>query len=193
MRILVAGATGVIGVRIVPLLVAAGHVVGGLTRSAEKAGMLRDAGAEPIVCDVYDRERLIELVTAFGPDAVIHELTDLPDDLAEVRGSAAANARIRTEGTANLIAAARAAGTTRLLAQSIAWDLPPGVGADAVAQLERAVQDVDGTVLRYGQFYGPGTYHPDEPPEPPRVHLDRAARATIEALDAAPGVLVITD
>jgi len=79
MRIFLAGATGVIGVRLVPLLVADGHVVAGMTRSQEKADGLVAIGAEPVVCDVYDAEALREAVVAFGAETVIHQLTDLPD------------------------------------------------------------------------------------------------------------------
>src|ERR1044071_2446743 len=122
-KIFVAGATGVIGIRLVPLLVQAGHRVAAMTRSAGKADVLAALGAEAVVCDVYDAVRLTASVVAFGPDVVIHELTDLPDDVQRLREHAQANARIRREGTRNLLAAARAAGATRFLAQSVAWDL----------------------------------------------------------------------
>lgn len=192
MRIFVAGASGVLGVRLVPLLVAAGHTVAGMTRSPAKADGLRALGAEPVVCDVYDATALTDAVVAFAPDAVVHELTDLPDDeraLAEFR---AANVRIRREGTANLLAAARAASTRKFLAQSVAWDLP-GEGGAAKADLESAVLAADGVVLRYGQFWGEGTYHPDGPPPPPRVHVEHAARRTVAALDAPSGIVTIVD
>lgn len=192
MRIVLAGATGVIGRRIVPLLVAEGHRVAGLTRSADRADLLRDLGAEPVVCDVYDAARLIDEVVAFSPDAVMHQLTDLPDDPARIPEFGAANSRIRREGTRNLLAAARAAGVRRFAAQSVAWALPGDAGA-AVAEMEAMVLDADGVVIRYGQFYGPGTYHEGEPPPPPRVHIDDAARRTLPALDLAATVLTITE
>jgi len=186
MRVFLAGATGVIGVRLVPLLVAAGHEVAGLTRSPEKAESLRALGAEPIVCDVFDADALRAAVVEFRPDIVLHELTDLPDDPSQI-GDGAANARIRREGTRNLLAAARAAGARRFLAQSVAWELE-GEGAEAKAELERTVLAAGGVVLRYGRFYGPGTYHPDDLAPPPRIHVDEAARRTAELLDAPSGV-----
>jgi uncharacterized protein YbjT (DUF2867 family) len=192
-RIFVAGATGVIGVRVVPLLVAAGHDVAGLTRSASKAASIAAMGAQPIVMDVYDASGLASAMTKFRPDVVLHELTDLPDDSAALASSRHANARIRVEGTHNLLGAARTANTQRFLAQSIAWALPAGEGADAVAELERSVIGFGGTVLRYGQFYGPGTYYPETIPGEPRVHIDTAARRTVEAIDLPSGVVTITD
>ena len=191
MRIFLAGASGVIGVRLVPLLVAAGHVVAGMTRSPEKADRLRSIGADPVVCDVYDADALREAVVAFGAEAVIHQLTDLPDDEASIPRFEAANARIRREGTRNLLAAARACGASRIMAQSVAWDLGGDAGA-AVREHERAVLDAGGVVIRYGQFYGPGTYFEDEEPPPPRIHVDEAARRTVPALDAPPGLILVT-
>jgi nucleoside-diphosphate-sugar epimerase len=103
MRIFLAGASGVIGVRLVPLLVDAGHVVAGMTRSRERADALRAIGADPVVCDVYDADALREAAVAFAPDALVHQLTDLPDDVASIPRFEAANARIRREGTRNLL------------------------------------------------------------------------------------------
>ena len=176
MRIFVAGATGVLGIRLVPLLIADGHEVWGMTRSAPKADTLRALGAEPVVCDVYDADALRDSVAASGAEAIVHLLTDLPDDLSEIDDFTSANARIRREGTRNLLAAADAAGTSRFLAESVAWRLPGEAGA-AVDELERSVLDAHGVVLRYGQFYGPGTYHPDAPPEPPRIRHRRGSTA----------------
>ena len=193
MRVFLAGATGVIGQALVPHLVAAGHVVAGMTRTEGKADGLRAAGAEPILCDVYDRTHLIAVVNEFRPDVVIHQLTDLPDDAAQLDARRGGNARIRTEGTRNLLDAASSSGAQKVLAQSIAWELPPGEGADAVAELERSVLAVHGVVLRYGQFYGPGTYHPTEPPGEPQVHVEAAALATVDALDAPSGVITVID
>jgi hypothetical protein len=193
MRIFLAGASGVIGQRLVPLLVEAGHVVGGMTRSASKADLLTRLGPEPVVCDVFDREALIQAVKAFQPDAVLNELTDLPDDLADIDAHAELNARIRTEGNQNLIEAARQSGSPKILAQTVAWQLPDGPDAVAVAELEKLVLAEGGVVLSYGQLYGPGTYNPDAVPAEPRVHLDRAAELTVKALDAPTGVVLITD
>lgn len=189
MRVFVAGASGVIGVRLVPLLVAAKHEVAGMTRSPEKRELLRHLGAEPVVCDAFDATALREAVVAFRPEVVVNELTDLPDEPATTNE---ANARMRREGTQNLLAAAEAAGATRVVAQSIAWQLPGDAGA-AVAELERLVLAADGVVLRYGRLYGPGTYYEDEEPAPPRVHVETAARRTMPALYAPSGIVEVTD
>jgi nucleoside-diphosphate-sugar epimerase len=193
MRIFLAGASGVIGVRLTPLLVDAGHAVAGTTRSAEKAERLRGLGAEPVVIDVYDTEELRGAVVDFAPDLVMYQLTDLPDDASQIPARAASNARIREEGTANLIAAAQAAGADRFLAQSIAWT--PASGNESRESLESQVLAYEGVgvVLRYGQFYGPGTYHEAEPPDPPRIQIDAAACATVTALDAPTGIVEIVD
>ncbi|GAA2232809.1 NAD(P)H-binding protein [Promicromonospora sukumoe] len=191
MRIFLAGATGVIGSRLLPLLVAAGHDVAGTTRSPDRAGMIERLGGSPVVVDVYDLDALTATVSDAKPDLVMHQLTDLPDDAAAIPARAAANSRIRTEGTANLLTAARAAGASRVLAQSIAWT-PSGRG-DAVARHEAAVLDVGGVVVRYGQLYGPGTYYATEPPTHPRIHVDDAARRTVPLLEATSGIVVLAD
>jgi nucleoside-diphosphate-sugar epimerase len=192
MRVFVAGASGVIGIRLVPLLVAGGHEVAGMTRSETKADRLREVGAEPVVCDVFDADEVVAAVVAFAPDAIVNELTDLPDAEANLEEGRAANARIRREGTRTLLAAARAAGASRIVAQSVAWEMK-GDGAAAVEYLERETLAAGGVVVRYGQLYGPGTYYEGELPPHPRVHVDEAARRTVPALDADSGVLVITD
>ncbi|WP_456286580.1 NAD-dependent epimerase/dehydratase family protein [Microbacterium sp. JZ70] len=193
LRVFVAGASGVIGSRLLPRLAELGHVVAGMTRTPAKAESLRVLGVEPVVCDAYDRARLIAAVTRFRPDLVLHQLTDLPDAVEELPERRAANARIRVEGTANLLAAAAAADCRRLLAQSVAWQLPPGGGADAVRTLEEAVLGFGGTVLRYGQLYGTGTFYPVSPPDGPRIHIDAAAAQTVELLGAAGGVFTIVE
>src|SRR4029453_3981283 len=193
MRVFLAGASGVIGQRLVPRLVQAGHVVGGLTRAPHKTELLSHLGAEPILCDVFDREALIQAVRDFKPDVILNELTDLPDDVAQISKHADLNARIRTEGNQNLIEAARRSGSPKILAQSVAWQLPDGPDALAVAELERSVLAEGGVVLRYGKFYGPGTYNEQQPPEERRVHIDRAAERTVEALGKPTGVVVIID
>ena len=98
MRVFLAGASGVIGQRLIPRLLDAGHVVGGMTRSPEKVEMLGDLGAEPVLCDVFDREGFIQAVCDFKPDVVVNELTDLPDDVTRIGELAELNARVRTEG-----------------------------------------------------------------------------------------------
>lgn len=163
-----------------------------MTRSHEKMNRLKEAGAEPMVCDVFDLIALRRAVESSRPDLVMHQLTDLPDDVALIGEFAASHNRIRREGTKNLMTAAEAAGVPRFVAQSVAWQLPGDAGA-AVADLERLVLDYPGVVIRYGQFYGPDTYHPDEPPDPPRIQVDRAAERTMASLDARPGALTIVE
>jgi len=193
MRIFLAGASGVIGQRLIPRLVQQGHVVGAMTRSAGKTELLRSLGAQAILCDVFDREALIQAVVDFQPDVILNELTDLPDDVTKIGDHADLNARIRTEGNQNLIEAARKSGSPKILAQSVAWQLPDGPDALAVAELEASVLAEGGVVLSYGQFYGPGTYHEQGRPAEPRVNIDRAADRTVEALGEPSGVVVITD
>ena len=183
MKVFVAGATGVIGRRLVPLLVGAGHEVTGMTRSKANAERLRGSGVTPAVCDALDAEAVATAVTRAEPEVVIHELTDLPPaiDLRKKEVYAATN-RLRREGTRNLVRAAGAAGARRVVAQSIAFAYaptgpatvdedhplyldapPPWVSAvQAVDELERIVvgegdRGPEGVVLRYGFFYGPGS------------------------------------
>ena len=125
----------------------------------------------------------------FQPEAVVNELTDLPDEPAATNEG---NARIRREGTRNLLAAARAASVSRFIAQSVAWQVSGDAGA-AVTELERLVLAAGGVVLRYGRLYGPGTYYEGEKPEPPHVHVDAAARRTVVALDAPSGIVEVAD
>ena len=185
MKVFVAGASGVIGRPLVRQLVAAGHDVVGMASSEASAGRVSDAGGEGIVCDALDAAAMREAVGAARPDVVINELTKLPRDYdtrnMDERFYAPTN-RIRTEGGGNLIAAARAAGARRFVTQSIAFlyapegvmvkdeegrpstDAPPpfGDGVRAMVAHERAVLDangIQGLVLRYGWFYGPGTYY----------------------------------
>jgi hypothetical protein len=171
----------------------AGHVVCGMTRSAEKAELLRRLGAEPVVCDVFDRAALTQAVREFKPDVILNELTDLPDDAAKLPEYTDRNARIWTEGNQNLIEAARQNGSAKILTQSVAWKLADGPGADAVKEIERSVLAERGVVLSYGMFYGPGTYNEKPPAEPLHVHIDRAAERTVELLNAPSGVVVIVD
>jgi nucleoside-diphosphate-sugar epimerase len=181
-RIFLAGATGAIGRQLVPLLVAGGHDVVGATRSPTKVGALRAAGAEPVVLDALDAAAVRAAVADARPDAVIHQLTALPQriDPRKMERDFALNDRLRGEGTTYLVDAARAAGAKRIIAQSIAFAYatgPPGTvhvesnplldaseayksyrrSAQALADLERTVLDAGGIVLRYGYFYGPGT------------------------------------
>jgi nucleoside-diphosphate-sugar epimerase len=180
MRVFLAGATGVIGRRLVPLLIADGHQVTGMTRSPEKVQALRAAGAEPVVVDAFDAQALQAAVAEARPDAVIHELTSLPQriDPRKIKRDLAVNDRLRSEGTRNLVAAAQSAGVERIIAESIAFAYRPGPPgtlhtetdslyldspevfkrtADALHDLESAVRGSGGTVLRYGYLYGPGS------------------------------------
>lgn len=199
-----AGATGAIGSRLVPLLVADGWRVVGMTRSREKATALRGMGVEAIVLDVFDAPALITAVAEARPEAVVHQLTDLPPGLDPARMVEATtrNARIREEGTRNLVEAAIRAGARRFIAQSVAFayaegPLPhkeedalavdaegrAGVSARGVASLEAQVlaAPFHGAVLRYGRLYGPGTGF-DEPAGPAPLHVDAAATAAALAL-----------
>jgi hypothetical protein len=188
-RIFVAGATGVIGLRLIPLLVAGGHTVAAMTRTASKANALRALGAQPVVCDVFDATSLQREMLAFLPEILIDELTDLPDDPGRVRELERLNNRMRREGTRNVLEAAHAADVDTLIVESVAWKLP-GDSQAAVDEMERATLAEGGIVLRYGRLYGPGTYYQVEKPDPPRIHADDAARRTLLALFAAPGSVI---
>ena len=191
MRVFLAGATGVIGIRLLPLLIAEGHLVAGMTRSAEKASRLRELGAEPVTCDVFDLGRLTDAVVDFEPHVVLHQLTDLPDRRDELERYAARNDRMRSEGTHNLLAAAKAARAGHFVAQSIAWR-PSGRG-EVVDSHERQVLAIRGVVARYGQLYGPGTFYEHDLPAHPRVHVDVAAQAIPPLLTAPSGIVTIAD
>lgn len=185
MRVFVAGATGAIGRPLVRQLLAAGHEVAGMTRDPAKAASLPN----PVVVDVYDLEALRAAVAAFAPDVVINELTDMPADPRDIDTNV--NVRIRTEGNRNLIAAANGA---KFISQSIAIPLQ-GEAKRATEDLEAATLAAGGVALRYGLFYGSGTYSGEdgELPPPPRVHVETAARKTVEALDAPSGVIDVVD
>jgi nucleoside-diphosphate-sugar epimerase len=193
MRIFIAGATGVLGIRLVPLLVADGHVVAGMTRSPGKADLLRGLGAEPVVCDVFDLDAFTKALAWFGPEVVLHQLTDLPDKADDLAQFSDRTDRMRGEGTRNVLAAAATARADRVIAQSIAWELPSEHRRAVTAAHERAVLQAGGVVIRYGQLYGPATFYPDAPPEPPRIHVDDAARQTLPALGVPPGVTIVAD
>jgi nucleoside-diphosphate-sugar epimerase len=216
-RIFLAGAAGVIGRRLTPLLLAHGHSVWGTTRSPGSSEPLRKLGVSPVVVDVFDAEALATAVLDAKPEIVMHQLTDLAavQDPAKRSSALARNARIRDEGTRNLVAAARKAGAQRLIAQSIAWAYAPGprpyredhpldlngegdrlVSVRGVEALERQVlgaSPMEGVVLRYGRLYGPGS-GADTPPSPPAVHVDAAAYAALLAIDhGEPGAFNVAD
>jgi len=183
MRIFVAGATGAVGRRLVPRLVRAGHTVTGLTRTPAKAGLVRELGAEPLVADALDEGAIHAAISAARPDVIVHELTELKgvSDLRKFDRAFATSNHLRTVGTDYLLAAARANGVKRLVAQSYCgWPYarvgghvkteadpldpnPPSAmraTLDAIRYLERVVTTStapEGVVLRYGGFYGPDT------------------------------------
>jgi nucleoside-diphosphate-sugar epimerase len=192
MRIFVAGASGVIGIRLLPLLAAAGHDVAGMTRSPGKLAALEALGAEPVLCDVYDAPALRAAVVEFAPAVVIDQLTDLPDDAAKIPELSARADRMLREGTRNLLDAAAAARVERFLAQSIAWELPGERGV-TYREHEQAVLDRGGVVIRYGQLYGPNTYYETGQPDPPRIQIDQAARRTVPIIEAPPGIFEVVE
>ena len=192
MRIFLAGATGVIGIRLLPLMLADGHLVAAMTRTKEKIAGLRAAGVTPVLCDVFDQASLVAAVKDFRPDLIVHQVTDLPDDVEKLADFLPGNNRVRSEGTRNLLAAAQAANASGFLAQSIAWRTGPGTGPVLDAH-ENGVIGAGGTVLRYGLFYGPGTFYENDPPPAPRIHVDDAARRTMPFLAGPRGTFTITE
>lgn len=197
--IFLAGATGAIGQVLSRLLVAKGWKVYGTTRSKEKVSLLEKMGVKPVVVDVYDAKLLKEILADIKPEVVLHQLTDLPYALDADKMTAAlvSNARLRTEGTKNLVDAAINAGCKRIIAQSISFvydegrtphveedALLPlshpvyGETAEGVRNLERQVIEsgIEGLVLRYGLLYGPKTGF-DTPIAPASVHVEAAAKA----------------
>ncbi|HEX7058432.1 MAG TPA: NAD(P)-dependent oxidoreductase [Solirubrobacterales bacterium] len=240
MKIFVAGASGALGRQLVPQLVAAGHSVVGMTRSRSKGDSLSELGAQPVVADALDRDEVMRVVDAAEPDVIVHELTAIPArlDTRRLDREFALTNRLRTEGTDHLLAAARAAGTRRFVAQSYGgWPyehrddaiktegdpldpdpLPSFRGIlDAIRHLEGAVlgaEGIEGIVLRYGSFYGPGTSLGAEPDgsvtEMVRkrrfpvvgsgagvwsfIHVEDAAAATVAAVNGGPsGIYNIVD
>ena len=185
LTVLFAGASGVLGRATLPHLEA--HDVVGLTRSPEKLELLRDLGAEAVLCDVYDHERLLRVALRVRPQIVVNFLTDLG------AGSAEANNRVRREGGRNIRDAAEAADAARLVAESVAFALT-GEAARALEQLEQWTREFRGEalVLRFGRLWGPGTAY-ETPPEPPTIHVHEAgAKAARLIADAAPGTYVVT-
>ena len=192
MRIFLAGATGLIGTRLLPLMLAEGHVVAGMTRTPGKVERLRAAGATPVLCDVFDQRSLTAAIKEFRPDLIVHQMTDLPDDVERLVEFLPRNNRVRGEGTRNLLAAAKAAGVPGFLAQSIAWRGGMGTGPILDGH-ENGVVAAGGTVLRYGLLYGAGTYFEGDLPPPPRIHIEEVARRTMRFLKGPRGIHTITD
>lgn len=215
MRVFLAGATGVIGRPLIGLLRHAGHEVTGTTRSSAKIAEIEALGATGVAVDAFDAEGLRRVVAAAKPDVVIHQLTDLPDvsDPAQMGAVREKNARLRIEGTRNLMAAVKAANVRRVIAQSIAFVYAPGpkphregdpletdqanrVTIDGVKALEDVVLNtpgIDGIVLRYGRLYGPGTWF-DKPGGPGPLTCGAAAQAALLAMTrGAPGIYNIAE
>jgi nucleoside-diphosphate-sugar epimerase len=235
MKVFVAGASGAIGRPLVRQLVETGHEVTGTTRREERAEGIRAAGAKAVVCDVFDRPALEAAVREAAPEVVINQLTSLPEDYNPRKIDYGPTNRVRSEGGGNLMDAALAAGARRYITQSIAFiyapegdwvkdeearpyeDAPPPFdeGERAMLAHERQVlgtAGIEGLVLRYGQFYGPGTYYAPGGSIARQVskrmlpiigpgtgvssfiHVEDAAAATVAALDrGVPGIYNVTD
>ncbi|MBS0387761.1 MAG: NAD(P)-dependent oxidoreductase [Proteobacteria bacterium] len=206
--VLVAGATGAVGTPLVRQLVDGGWRVFGTTRDSRRADALRRAGADALVVDVFDAPALDAALVSARPDVVVHQLTDLPGLRTPESLSVAIqrNARLRREGTRNLVQATLASGCPRMVAQSIAWAYAPGplphaetdpldtsatgdrsVTVRAVLELESLVLNtpgLDGLVLRYGHLYGPRTWSAVRESEMP-LHVEDAAHAAVCAVERA--------
>src|SRR5580692_3948322 len=235
MRVLLAGATGAIGRPLIRGLKHHGHSVFGLVRSAESTRMLTEMGAEAVIGDALDAASIRAAITRVRPDAVINELTSLPRHytLAEMNAAAERDIRVRREGNVNLLAGMRESGGRRFVLKSsgfwyapgpgladesspLAVDASPGVAAGARAYLELEstafqASEIDCVAMRYGFFYGPGTWYTnaDDMGEQVRrqqvpiigagqgvasfVHIEDAASATVAALECAPGAYNIVD
>lgn len=247
MRVFVGGASGAIGRPLVSALIAAGYDTVGMTSSEHGLRTLREVGADGIIVDALDKDRVNAALMKMRPEAIIEELTSLPKhgrigwrsvgtdtpEDKEIRSAGERDRRVRLEGGSNIYEAARSAGAARYLVQSTGFFYAPGAGlateSDALAsnaspaissgvntymQIESRVlapNDLMGTVLRYGFFYGPGTWftHDGDIAGDIRqrkypvvdsgkavwswVHVDDAAAATVAALESAPGVYNIVD
>lgn len=222
MKVFLAGATGVIGRSLIPLLLEAGHEVSAATRSERGLAMLAAAGAKGVRLDALDAKALRAALVAARPEAVMHQLTDLSSYDTE------ANAKLRIAGTRNLVEAAKSAGVEIMVAQSIAFAYAPGAGpaseeepldaaappprhrsVEGVLSLENAVAEMRrGIVLRYGTLYGEGTWYgpgglmagkvlagalPATPGVTSFLHVADAARAALAALGWPAGAVNIVD
>jgi nucleoside-diphosphate-sugar epimerase len=230
MKIFIAGASGTIGHVLIPQLVKAGYGVTALSRTPQKLQALQQMGATPVLGDVFDRPHLNQLLADAAPNVVIHQLTRLG---SQAQDPFTETNRLRTEGTANLIHAAQRAQVQRFIAQSVAFlshsprgeltheatplylNAPPPLTSvvEAVGSLEQQVlslTEMTGVVLRYGHFYGPGTYYANDGAIAVRqgqypivdqgtgtcsfVHIEDAATATVQAItQGASGIYTIVD
>jgi nucleoside-diphosphate-sugar epimerase len=208
MRIFLAGASGAIGRRLVPLLCTNGHVVVGSTRSPEKAALLRALGAEPVVIDMFNAVAVERAIAAAKPEVVIHQLTDLPkvNDPVQLEAARARNARLREVATPILMQAAKAAGVRRVVVQSVCFFYAPGrtphvesdpITAPSVIAMERAAlgtAGIEGVVLRYGRLWGPGTWAEKAAGLESPLHVDAAANGAFLALvRGSPGVYNVAE
>jgi nucleoside-diphosphate-sugar epimerase len=209
--IFLAGATGVVGRRLIPMLRRAGYSVAGTTRSAAKREFIERLGATPVVVDAFDAAALTDAVTRSQARVLIDQLTDLDTNPGApgFEASLARNARLRIETTPHVMAAATAAGIMRVIAQSVAFIYAAGdgprreddrldesavrTGASALEDAVLAAPGIAGIVLRYGYLYGPDTWFA-QPSRPPAVHVDAAAHAALLAVTrGAPGIYNIAD
>lgn len=238
MKVFIAGASGVLGRRLIPRLVANGHEVVGMTRTGAKRSLLEGLGAAPVVADALDPEAVGKAVGESGAEVIVHQLTAIPDaiDMRRIDRDFALTNRLRTEGTNHLLSAAHATGVRRFVAQGFAPYVARGGGVrtedapldpdppralratvEALRHLETSVtgaEGMEGLVLRYGVFYGPGTGFAVEPPGAnvrmilkrgfpvvgggtgvwSLVHIEDAATATAVAVErGAPGVYHVVD
>jgi nucleoside-diphosphate-sugar epimerase len=233
MRILIAGASGAIGRALVRRLRVNQHEVFALTQSRDSAGVLKEIGAEPVIADALDAAAVKAAVGQIRPDAVINELTSLPRHYtpAEMKAAAERDRKVRVEGNLNLLAALRDSGVRRYLLQSSGFWYAPGAGladesvsfissaspgVEANARMYMALEarasatpGIEFVALRYGFFYGPGTWYTREAGDQVRqqqvpiigegqgvysfVHIDDAAGATAAALECPPGAYNIVD
>lgn len=214
--VFLAGASGVIGLPLCKMLLDAGYTVYGTTRSQAKAEMLAQLGVKPVVVDVFDADALEQAMLAAKPDIVQHQLTDLPDGLKaeEMVAALVRNARIRDEGTRNLVRAAQKAGAKKLVAQSIGFVYAPsdsihteesplldfneptyGETAKAVHSLEQQVLNsgMAGVVLRNGWLYGANSGIEQPVDFAPALHVHAAAKAAFLAINAATGIYNVAD
>ncbi|PFT98335.1 dTDP-glucose 4,6-dehydratase [Bacillus thuringiensis] len=222
MKIFVAGATGVIGRSLLPMLIKNGHIVFAMIRNTSQVEVMKKVGAIPVIADVFNRKAVFSVLEETNPDVVIHQLTSLSSWDFEN------NAKIRTKGTRNLVDAAKNVGVQKLIAQSISWAYEPGdtfatekdslhitasmprqVTVNGILKLEKAVTELpESVILRYGTLYGPGTWYAENGLIANQVrnneiiasdgissfiHVEDAARATMLALNWPSGIVNIVD
>ncbi|MDA1867304.1 NAD-dependent epimerase/dehydratase family protein [Bacillus thuringiensis] len=222
MKIFVAGATGVIGRSLLPMLIKNGHIVFAMIRNTSQVEVMKKVGAIPVIADVFNRKAIFSVLEETNPDVVIHQLTSLSSwDFED-------NAKIRTKGTRNLVDAAKNVGVQKIIAQSISWAYEPGdtfateknslhitasmprqVTVNGIFKLEKAVTELpESVILRYGTLYGPGTWYAENGLIANQVrnneiiasdgissfiHVEDAARATMLALNWPSGIVNIVD